>query len=106
MRVRLIEEELIDARAITLILKAAGAVTDQTDSGEDALELLRHYEYDIVQLDLALPPIEGFEVVRRMRVSRNATPVMVLSGITLPQARVKALSLGADDFIIKPYDKA
>jgi two-component system, cell cycle response regulator CtrA len=41
-----------------------------------------------------------------MRVARNDTPVMVLSGITLPQARVKALSLGADDFIIKPYDKA
>jgi two-component system cell cycle response regulator CtrA len=59
-----------------------------------------------VLLDLALPDIEGFEVVRRMRLARNDTPVLILSGITLPQARVKALSLGADDFIIKPYDKA
>src|SRR6202044_4274343 len=66
----------------------------------------RHYEYDIVLLDLALPDIEGFEVVRRMRVSRNDTPVMILSGLTMPQARVRALSLGADDFITKPYDKA
>jgi two-component system, cell cycle response regulator CtrA len=106
MRVLLIEEDLISARAITLMLKGAGAVVDQTDSGEDALELLRHYEYDIVVLDLALPDIEGFEVVRRMRLSRNDTPVMILSGITLPQARVRALSLGADDFITKPYDKA
>ena len=106
MRVLLVEEDLIAARGITLMLKAAGAVVDQTDSGEDALELLRHYEYDIVLLDLALPDIEGFEVVRRMRLARNDTPVLVLSGITLPQARVKALSLGADDFIIKPYDKA
>ena len=106
MRVLLVEEDLIAARGITLMLKAAGAVVDQTDSGEDALELLRHYEYDIVLLDLALPDIEGFEVVRRMRIARNDTPVLVLSGITLPQARVKALSLGADDFITKPYDKA
>lgn len=87
MRVLLVEEDLIAARGITLMLKAAGAVVDQTDSGEDALELLRHYEYDIVLLDLALPDIEGFEVVRRMRVSRNDTPVLILSGLTLPQAR-------------------
>jgi two-component system cell cycle response regulator CtrA len=57
-------------------------------------------------LDLALPDIEGFEVVRRMRVSRNDTPVLILSSLTMPQARVKALSLGADDFITKPFDKA
>ena len=106
MRVLLVEEDLIAARGITLMLKAAGAVVDQTDSGEDALELLRHYEYDIVLLDLALPDIEGFEVVRRMRVARNDTPVLILSGLTMPQARVKALSLGADDFITKPFDKA
>jgi two-component system cell cycle response regulator CtrA len=106
MRVLLVEEDMVSARTITHMLKGAGAVVDQTDSGEDALELLRHYEYDIVLLDLTLPDIEGFEVVRRMRISRNDTPVMVLSGITLPQARVKALGLGADDFITKPYDKA
>lgn len=106
MRILLIEEDLIAARGITLMLKAAGAVVDQTDSGEDSLELLRHYEYDIVLLDLTLPDIEGFEVVRRIRIARNDTPVVVLSGITMPQARVKALSLGADDFITKPYDKA
>ena len=106
MRVLLVEEDLIAARGITLMLKSAGAVVDQTDSGEDSLELLRHYEYDIVLLDLTLPDIEGFEVVRRIRIARNDTPVVVLSSIALPQARVKALSLGADDFITKPYDKA
>src|ERR1700751_3856282 len=106
MRVLLVEDDLIAARGIILMLKAAGAVADQTDSGEDALELLRHYEYDIVLLDLGLPDIEGVEVVRRMRVARNDTPVLILSGLTMPQARVKALSLGADDFITKPFDKA
>ena len=106
MRVLLVEEDLIAARGITQMLKAAGAVVDQTDSGEDSLELLRHYEYDIVLLDMALPDIEGFEVVRRMRIARNDTPVMVISGLTTPQARVKALSLGANDFITKPYDRS
>ena len=106
MRVLLVEEDLIAARGITLMLKAAGAVVDQTDSGEDALELLRHYEYDIVLLDLALPDIEGFEVVRRMRIARNDTPGAGPVRHHHAAGRVKALSLGADDFITKPYDKA
>nr|WP_294520004.1 response regulator transcription factor [uncultured Rhodopila sp.] len=106
MRILLVEDDSVAARSIMQMLKAAGAVADLTEGGEDALELLRHYEYDIVVLDLALADIEGLEVVRRMRISRNDTPVLVLSGLTMPQARVKALSLGADDFIIKPYDKA
>ena len=74
MRVLLVEGDLIAARGITLMLKAAGAVVDQTDSGEDALELLRHYEYDVVLLDLALPDLEGFEVVRRMLLPETTRP--------------------------------
>jgi two-component system cell cycle response regulator CtrA len=88
------------------MLKAAGAVVDHSDTGEEALELSRHYEYDIVLLDLILPDIEGFEVVRRLRIARNDTPVLILSGLTRPQAKVKGLGLGADDFITKPFDKA
>lgn len=106
MRVLLVEDDLIAARGINVMLKAAGAIMDQTDSGQEALDLLRHYEYDIILLDLALPDVEGFEVVRRMRIARNDTPVIILSGATMPQARVKALGLGADDFITKPFDKA
>jgi two-component system cell cycle response regulator CtrA len=105
MRVLLVEEDLVAARGITNMLKNGGAVVDQTDSGEDSLELLRHYEYDIVVLDLSLPDIEGYEVVRRMRMARNDTPVLVIAEMGGAQDRVKALSLGADDFISKPYDK-
>src|ERR1700760_4760258 len=106
MRILLIEDDVIAARGISLMLKASGAVVDHADTGEEGLELARHYDYDIVVLDLMLPDIEGFEVVRRMRISRNDTPVMILSGINLPQARVRALGFGADDFITQPYDKA
>ena len=106
MRVLLIEDDLTAARAITLVLKSSSAVVDQADTGEEALELLRHYEYDIVVLDLILPDIEGFEVVRRMRQGRNSTPVLVLSGLARAQAKVKALGMGADDFMTKPFDRA
>src|SRR4051794_8826715 len=106
MRILLIEDDLIAARGISLMLKSSGAVVDHADTGEEGLELARHYDYDIVVLDLMLPDIEGFEVVRRMRISRNDTPVLILSGVTRPQAKVKGLDLGADDFITKPFDKA
>ncbi len=106
MRILLIEDDLVAARAISLMLKSGGAVVDHADTGEEGLELARHYDYDIVILDLMLPDIEGFEVVRRMRISRNDTPVLILSGLSRPQVKVRGLGLGADDFITKPFDKA
>jgi two-component system, cell cycle response regulator CtrA len=106
LRVLLIEDDIIVARGVTLMLKAGGAVVEHVDTGEEGLELVRHYDYDIVLLDLMLPDIEGFEVLRRIRVGRNNTPVLILSGLSRPQAKVKALGLGADDFITKPFDKA
>jgi two-component system cell cycle response regulator CtrA len=106
MRALLVEDDLIAARGIALMIESTGAVVDQADTGEEALELVRHYDYDIVVLDLMLPDIEGYEVVRRMRVSRDDTPVLILSGLSRPQAKVKGLGAGADDFITKPFDKA
>jgi two-component system, cell cycle response regulator CtrA len=106
MRILLIEDDIVAARGIALMLKSSGAVVDHADTGEEGLELSRHYDYDIVVLDLILPDIEGFEVVRRMRVARNDTPVLILSGLSRPQIKVKSLGLGADDFISKPFDRA
>src|SRR5665647_3665383 len=88
------------------MLKSSNAVVDQADTGEEALELARHYDYDIMVLDLMLPDMEGYEVVRRMRLARIETPVLILSGLSRPQAKVKGLGMGADDFITKPFDKA
>lgn len=85
-------------------LKMSGAVVDHTPSGEEAIELVRHYDYDIVLLDLMLPGMEGCEVLRRLRSSRLDTPVLVMSALTRPQAKVKAFSAGADDVISKPFD--
>ena len=106
MRVLLVEDDITAARGISLMLKSGGAVVDQADTGEEALELVRHYDYDIVVLDLMLPDMEGYDVVRRMRAARIEVPVLILSGLSRPQAKVKGLGAGADDFITKPFDKA
>lgn len=106
MRVLLVEDDVTAARGISLILKSAGFTVDHTDMGREALEMVRRYDYDLILLDLMLPDIEGYEVVRRMRAARLATPVIVLSALCRPQAKVKAFAVGADDFITKPFDHA
>jgi two-component system cell cycle response regulator CtrA len=106
MRVLLVEDDITASRGIALMLRSQGAIVDETDTGEEALELVRHYDYDIMVLDLLLPDMEGYEVVRRMRSSRQETPVLILSGLTRPQAKVKGFGMGADDYITKPFDQA
>jgi len=105
MRVLLVEDDVTAARGVALMLRAQGAIVDLTDTGEEALELIRHYDYDIMVLDLLLPDMEGYEVVRRMRAARVETPVLILSGLNRPQAKVKGFGMGADDYITKPFDK-
>ncbi|MFH5924836.1 response regulator transcription factor CtrA [Roseomonas xinghualingensis] len=104
MRVLLVEDDLTTARGITLMLKSQSMIVDSADTGEEALEMARLYDYDIVVLDLMLPDMEGYEVVRRLRAGRSTTPVLILSGLSRPGAKVKGFGLGADDFIVKPFD--
>ena len=106
MRTLLVEDDAASASGIALTLRSIGAVVDITDTGQEALELARHCDYDIVVLDLGLPDMEGYEVVRGMRRARNATPVLILSGQSAPQAKVKGLGVGADDYLSKPFDKS
>ena len=106
MRFLLVEDDLLLTRGLVMVLKAENHVVDTTDTGEEALELARHYDYAAVLLDLMLPDMEGYEVVRRMRAARLETPVVMLSGLSRPSAKVKGFALGADDFISKPFDKA
>ncbi len=106
MRVLLVEDDMIVARGITLALKGASMIVDTADTGEEALELARLYDYDIVVLDLMLPDMEGYEVVWKLRAGRIETPVLILSGLTRPQAKVRGFGMGADDYITKPFDQS
>jgi len=105
MRVLLVEDDLTAARGLVAILKASAMVVEAVDTGEEALELARLYDYDIMILDLVLPDMEGYEVVRRLRAARIEVPVLILSGLARPQAKVKGFGMGADDFITKPFDR-
>jgi two-component system cell cycle response regulator CtrA len=104
MRVLLVEDDLTVSRAIVSMLKSASMIVEAVDTGEEAMELAKLYDYDIVVLDLILPDMEGYEVVRRLRSARIETPVLILSGLARPQAKVKGFGVGADDFITKPFD--
>jgi len=76
-----------------------------TDLGEDGIDLGKVYDYDIILLDLILPDISGFEVLRKLRAARIATPILILSGLASIQDKIKGLGLGADDFVPKPFHK-
>jgi two-component system cell cycle response regulator CtrA len=105
MRTLLVEDDLTTARGVAMMLKAASMMVDIASTGEEALELAALYDYDIIILDLMLPDMEGYEVVRRLRGNRIETPVLILSGLSRPQAKVKGFGMGADDFITKPFDQ-
>ena len=105
MRVLLIEDDSATAKSIELMLKSEGFVVDYTDIGEDGLEIGKLYDYDLMLLDLMLPDIDGYEVLRRLRAARINTPVLIMSGLTEPDKKIKGLGFGADDYLTKPFDK-
>jgi two-component system cell cycle response regulator CtrA len=105
MRVLLIEDDTTVAQSVQLMLKSEGFVVDATDMGEDGLEIGKLYDYDIILLDLMLPDIEGYEVLRRLRAARVNTPILILSGLGELDNKIKGLGFGADDYLTKPFDK-
>ncbi|NNE84505.1 MAG: response regulator transcription factor [Alphaproteobacteria bacterium] len=105
MRILLIEDDSATAQSIQLMLKSEGYICDTTDLGEDGLEIGKLYDYDIMVLDLMLPDIDGYEVVRRLREARVETPILILSGLNEADNKIKGLGVGADDYLTKPFDK-
>ena len=106
MRVLLIEDDKVMAQSIELMLRAEAFKVDVTDLGQEGIDFGHMYNYDLIVLDLELPDISGFEVLQSLRQAKIKTPVLVLSGNALIDAKVKALGLGADDYMTKPFYKA
>jgi two-component system cell cycle response regulator CtrA len=105
MRVLLIEDDSAMARSIELMLRTEGYNVYTTDMGEEGIDLGKLYDYDLIVLDLQLPDMSGFEVLKSLRLSKVETPVLILSGNTVVEAKVKALGFGADDYMTKPFHK-
>jgi two-component system cell cycle response regulator CtrA len=106
MRVLLVEDDKTVASAVELMLTAEGFNVYTTDLGEEGLDLGKAYDYDLICLDLNLPDMHGYDVLKKLRMGRVETPVLILSGISEMESKVRAFAVGADDYLTKPFHKA
>lgn len=105
MRILLAEDDNDLANMLEIMMTAEGFDIDKTTSGVEALELAKAYEYDLMVLDLGLPDISGYDVIRGLRSSRVATPVLILTGSGDLGSSLKGFELGADEFLAKPFHR-
>ena len=105
MKILVVEDESNIASRIKTTCADDGFSCEIAENGIEALEMMKFYDYDAVVLDLMLPDIDGFEVLSRIRKIKNTTPVIVLSGLNAVDDKVKCLSMGADDYLTKPFSK-
>ena len=105
MRVLLVEDDAGITKSVELMLKSEGMYVDKTVFGEEGVDLGKIYDYDVILLDLALPDISGYDVLRSLRSARVATPILILSGLASIEDKIKGLGLGADDYLSKPFHK-
>ena len=105
MRVLLVEDDQATAKSIELMLNSEGFNIYATDLGEEGVDLGKLYDYDIIVLDLNLPDMHGYEVLKKLRLAKVETPILILSGMAEVNDKVKGLVFGADDYLTKPFDK-
>ncbi len=104
MRILLVEDDQMIGEAVSVALKDAAYAVDWVRDGATANSVLQQAEHQAVLLDLGLPKCDGLEVLRRLRQSSNHVPVIIITARFGVEARVKGLDLGADDFLVKPFD--
>jgi len=105
MRLLLIEDEPSTAKAIELMLTTEGFNVYTTDLGEEGVDLGKLYDYDIICLDLNLPDMHGYDVLKKLRAAKVQTPVLILSGIAEMDSKVLSFGFGADDYVTKPFHR-
>ena len=105
MRVLLIEDDKALKQTIELMLISEGLSSDTAENGEEGLDFIKIYDYDIILLDLGLPDMSGYDVLRKLRLGKNKTPILILSGMDGIEDKVKGLGFGADDYMTKPFHK-
>lgn len=105
MRILLVEDDAVCAQAVELMLKSESFNVYTTDLGEEAIDLGKLYDYDAILLDLTLPDMSGYDVIRTLRRGKVMTPILVVCGLAGIDDKVKALGVGADDYLTKPFHK-
>ncbi|HEY3326589.1 MAG TPA: response regulator transcription factor [Novimethylophilus sp.] len=104
MRILLIEDDRVLGDAMMRSLQQVGYAVDWARDGKAADLALRDQVYDLTLLDLGLPQLDGFEVLRRLRSRRSSLPVLIVTARDSLDDRIKGLDLGADDYVLKPFD--
>lgn len=104
MRILIAEDDPLLADGLTRALRASGYAVDHVDNGPAAESALHTLTFDLVILDIGLPGASGFAVLKQARARKLATPVLILTALDGVEARVKGLDLGADDYLVKPFD--
>jgi len=105
MRILLIEDDPATSKSIELMLGHANFNVYTTDLGEEGIDLAKLYDYDLILLDLVLPDINGHDVLRQLRVARIDTPILILSGETDTENKMRGFGSGADDYLTKPFHR-
>ena len=105
MRVLVVDDDPITLKLVEAALSRHHWIVEPAATGEEALELAKVYDYDILVLDLRLPDGEGTETLRQLRSAQVDTPVLMLSAVKDQHAKVESLIAGADDYLVKPFDK-
>jgi two-component system KDP operon response regulator KdpE len=103
LRVLIVDDEPPIRRFLRTSLGYEGYQVLEAENGQEALDAFRRNAVDVLVLDLGLPDIDGFEVIRRLREVGSAVPIIILSSRTDEAGKVKALDLGADDYVSKPF---
>ena len=103
MRVLLVEDDPTTSKSIELMLTHANLNVYATDLGEEGIDLAKLYDYDLILLDLNLPDMNGHEVLRQLRLARVDTPILILSGSSDTENKIKGF--GTDDYLTKPFHR-
>lgn len=106
MRILFAEDKFTSSRAIQSVLKKAGLTSDLACSGQNAIELLRNYDYGLAIISLHLADMDGYAVLATLRSLKIATPVIIIAAQDAPDARLRAFGMGADDYLAAPFDVA
>jgi two-component system OmpR family response regulator len=106
MRILVVEDDAMMADAIARALRQSAHMVQKAATGVDADRALATNEYDLVLLDLGLPRMDGFEVLKRLRQRRSRVPVLILTARDAIEDRVSGLDHGADDYLAKPFELA
>jgi two-component system, OmpR family, response regulator len=103
MRILIVEDEPDLLRSLAQTLREEGYAVDSANNGEDGLFNAESYDYDAIVLDVMLPKLDGWEILKRLRKTKK-TPVLMLTARDQSRDRVKGLDTGADDYVVKPFD--